>query len=176
MAHPTTDDPPTDEASRLDDAHRNALEWIVERFEEAGVPHQLAGGAAARIYGAERPLRDLDFYVPDGALDDLVPHIEPYVTYGPEREHGDLWRLTYLKARYLSVLIEVADANTASYRDVDNGAWRPASIDFDASTVVHINGVEVSVMPKSQLITYKRSIDRPEDREDVRQMEGKAGG
>lgn len=45
---------------------------------------------------------------------------------------------------------------------------READVDSDASVRRDIFGVEVPVMPAGALVAYKRHLDRPVDRRDVR--------
>ncbi|PEN14429.1 hypothetical protein CRI94_05225 [Longibacter salinarum] len=154
----------------FDRVHQDALRWMISRFDEADMQYQLVGGAAARVHGATRPIHDLDFYVPAGCLDTVRETVEPYVTYGPVRQHGEVWRLSYLKARYLSVVVEVADASSTSYFARKRGMWKEAQIDFENSTVCSIGDVTAKVMPAAQLVAYKRAIDREVDRIDLKQM------
>lgn len=77
------------DADRIEQV-RSALAWIAGRLEEAGVPFQVAGGLAARAHGAERPLNDIDIYVPEGTLgrlrDELAEAARTWYRSGPEEE------------------------------------------------------------------------------------------
>ena len=68
-------DHPSDEAKKVG----AALAWIVEILERHGVPYQVVGGLAARAHGAERPIVDIDLYVPfdlaDAALEEIRSHV-----------------------------------------------------------------------------------------------------
>lgn len=147
-----------------------ALRWITGAFRAAGVACQLVGGCAARAYGATRPLHDIDFYVPGGQLQSVLPHVQAHLTFGPERYEGERWRLVYLKARYRGMLVEVADAETTSFFDQKAQNWAKAEVDFAASVSRSVCGVDVPVMPREQLIAYKRRLNRRVDRQDIREM------
>lgn len=51
----------------------SALAWIAGRLRELEVPFQVVGGLAALAHGASRDLADIDVYVPEGALERLLP-------------------------------------------------------------------------------------------------------
>lgn len=148
-----------------------ALRWMVDIFSTVPTPYQLVGGCAAHAYGATRPVRDIDVYVPGRHLSDVAAALGAHVTHPPERYQDEHWNLIYLKARYAGWPIEVADAESTMYYDARAQTWRPAAIDFDASETHTLFGVGVSVIPKTDLITYKRRLNRPVDRTDLRQMQ-----
>lgn len=148
----------------------DALRWITDAFSDAGVPHQLVGGLAAKAHGAKRRLHDIDFYVPGNQLTSIVPHVDEQVTFGPERYRDERWSLVYMKMRYNELLVEVADAESASFFDRKAQEWVNAEVDFSASVRKELYGVEVPIMPKKKLIEYKRRLDREVDRQDVREI------
>lgn len=124
-----------------------ALAWIIERLRQHDVAYQVVGGLAARAYGAHRPLVDIDFYVPFDRATALLEEVRPFITWGPEHHTGDRWDLTYLKIDY-------------------RGQW----IEYEDSTSVCVFGVEVEVMPKDELIRYKRHLGREVDLTDIEQL------
>jgi hypothetical protein len=124
-----------------------ALAWIIERLRQHDVAYQVVGGLAARAYGAHRPLVDIDFYVPFDKATALLEEVRPFITWGPEHHTGDKWDLTYLKVEY-----------------------RGQRIEYEDSTSVCVFGVEVEVMPKDELIRYKRHLGREVDLIDIEQL------
>jgi hypothetical protein len=61
----------------------NALRWIIDILYAQKVQYQLAGGLAARLYGAERPLNDIDIDVYEEDFEKILPFVREYVVYGP---------------------------------------------------------------------------------------------
>ncbi len=45
-----------------------ALGWILRVFKKHGVPYQVCGGFAAHLYGATRPINDIDIDIPRDAF------------------------------------------------------------------------------------------------------------
>src|SRR5690348_12670369 len=44
---------------------KSALHWIVNILKKLNINFQIAGGLAANIYGADRPLHDIDIDIPE---------------------------------------------------------------------------------------------------------------
>lgn len=149
-----------------------ALRWIVGLLRELNVPFQAVGGLAARAYGADRPLVDLDFYVPIGRLQDIAAAAATHVVRPPAAHRDDAWDLTFTKLEYEGCEIELAGAEGARCFDRRGGCWRPADIDFARSVERTILGVQVPTMPCGELIAYKRALDREVDRQDIAAMAG----
>lgn len=145
---------------------------MVKVFTTVPTPYQLVGGCAAHAYGATRPVDDIDVYVPSRYhLASVAAAVGEHVVQSPKRHASTQWELVYLKARYAGWRIEVADADSTMYYDARAETWRPADVDFCASETHTVFGVELSVMPRTALITYKRRLDRPVDRTNIRQMQ-----
>lgn len=147
-----------------------ALTWIVHLFEEKGVPYQLVGGLAARAYGATRPIVDVDFYVSADGFERIRPDLEPYFVRSPSRYEDDEWSLTFSRIEYAGQAIELGIAEGAKFRDRSAGTWEEADIDFDAAVRKELFGVQLRVMPRSQLISYKKKLGREVDQQDLNEM------
>jgi hypothetical protein len=148
-----------------------ALAWIIERLRQHDVAYQVVGGLAARAYGAHRSLVDIDFYVPFDKATALLEEVRPFITRGPEHHTGDKWDLTYLKIEYCGQRIELGDSSTTPrYFSAASGCWKRQRIEYEDSTSVCVFGVEVEVMPKDELIRYKRHLGREVDLIDIEQL------
>lgn len=69
---------------------------------------------------------------------------------------------------YVPALRWIADG--ARLFDRDAGRWVEAAIDFGASRRLPVHGLSVPVMPRSQLIDYKRRLGREVDLVDLREL------
>jgi hypothetical protein len=75
-----------------------------------------------------------------------------------------------MRLEYLGQLIEIGVADDAKCRDTRNGLWHDAAVDFAASAQLTILGIDVPVIPREQLLTYKRRLDRAVDRSDIGEL------
>jgi hypothetical protein len=149
----------------------STLGELLAVLERLGVPFQAVGGLAARAHGATRALVDLDFYVPDEHLPSIAEALSHRVVRPPARHRDAHWDLIFMALTWGGWRIEVAGADSARVWSRTEGSWMPAGIDFAASQVREVGGVQVPVMPLDQLIAYKRGLDRPVDRLDVLELE-----
>lgn len=153
-----------------------ALRGLAELFADLEVPWQVVGGLAVRSLGGQRPLADIDIYVPDADLARVAEALGPDLTRAPERHRDGHWDLTFLAALRHGWRVEVAGADSTRYRDAGSGRWHPAHVDFEASVHRPVEGVSLPVMPRNRLVAYKRALDREVDRVDVRELDGRGPG
>ncbi len=151
----------------------DGLLWAVAELERLGIPHQLVGGAPASLYGVDRPVHDVDFYVPAADLPKLVEAQAHRLIRPPQHHRDEHWDLTFLALEYRGVRVEIAAAD-AAYRERHTSLWHDAAIDFADATPVRVRGRMVQVMPVQRLREYKRRLDRPVDRMDCAALEGHA--
>lgn len=154
---------------------RSALRDIAGLFADLNVPWQVVGGLAVRAFGGERPLADIDVYVPDADLARVAEALGPDLTRAPDRHRDHHWDLAFLAAERHGWRVEVAGADSARFRERSTGRWRPADVRFSGSVLRTVEGVTVPVMPSDRLVAYKRALDREVDRIDVRDLE-RVGG
>ncbi len=148
----------------------DALRWITDLLSELDVPYQVVGGLAARCYGVSRPVADIDLYVPDRALTDIVAAAGSHVVAIPSRHRDAHWDLTFMKLLRSGWKIEVAGADSAMVRDNRTASWQPAAIRYEASERHEVAGVPLNVMPQAQLIDYKRGLARDVDEQDLDEL------
>ena len=148
------------------------LRWICDVFSRAQAKYQTVGGLAARAYGATRPLNDLDFYVRAEDLPRVLDYVGDSLVWGPEHFKDASWDLTFAKVERHGVQIEIAEAEGARYFSPCVGRWLDQNIDFQDSQHRIVLGVDLEVMSKDRLISYKRALNRPVDRMDLHEMTG----
>lgn len=146
------------------------LRWIVDVLAESRVPYQLVGGVAAQVYGATREIVDIDFYIPGAGFATILPEVQEYLVFGPGHYHDENWDLVYMQLLRWYWQIELAAAETARFYDRAGEVWVDANIDFRAAEMCDLHGVTVAVMPKHQLVDYKRRLGREVDLVDIEQI------
>ena len=144
-----------------------ALRWIVGILISCGADFQVVGGLAARAFGATRPIVDLDFYVSESDLPQVLAVVDEFCVWGPKHYRDESWDLTFAKLEKNGVQIELGKAEGARYYDRLHRRWMAQDVDFSCSEPRIVLGLEVPVMPRNQLVSYKRALDREVDRLDV---------
>jgi hypothetical protein len=146
---------------------RAALEWLTAILSTAEIRFQVVGGLAARIHGSQRPLADIDVYVPEADLGTVEALGRAYVVKPLQHFKDSHWDLKFLQFEYRGQQIEVGGAGSAKLYDAETGTWIPAAIVFEDSEQHNVDGIMIPVMPLDQLIAYKRCLGREVDRADL---------
>lgn len=76
-----------------------ALAWIADVLKSHNIPFQISGGLAAKVYGSDRPLADIDIDVPDEHLPLLADLLTDHVVWGPARYLDGEWDLMLLTVK-----------------------------------------------------------------------------
>lgn len=147
-----------------------ALKWIIGVLNRLEIPYQIVGGLAAKCYGSSRPLHDIDIYVPGKTMPKLSEELIDYIEFGPVHHKDENWDLVFLKLKYKGRQIEFGNADTAKYFDTKSNQWVNAKIDFYNSTEIEFEGLKLPVMPREQLIEYKRRLNRTVDQIDLKEL------
>lgn len=153
-----------------------AFHWIIGIFKRYNVPFQISGGFAAKIYGVDRDLNDIDIGIPNKFFDVILPEVKEYVTHGPEQYKDDQWDLLLMSLKYEGQKIDIAGRDTISFFDKESDSWVPGHRDLIENETREIYGVKVPLIPVKSLIAYKTKLGRNVDVEDVRQLKALAVG
>lgn len=145
---------------------KNALIWIQSILERADVPYQIVGGLAAYIYGAQRPIADIDLYIPRDHVAKLEQTLAPFVSKPLTHYLEGEWDLEYFQLIYQDQKIEIGLVPGVKIKQKE-GDWVNQIIDFTTSVMSEFEGTRVPLMPKAQLIQYKTLLAREVDLFDI---------
>ena len=147
--------------------HHLAAQWIVGLLRDRNIPFLICGGLAARGYGSERDLHDIDLFVPGEHFLSVVQAGQAFVSKAAAHRQEEGWDLTYVQFKYEGVKVEVGSADGPQIFDANHKDWVPLSIDFSRYVTVNLLGLELPLMSKEDLIQYKSVLSRPVDIEDI---------
>ncbi|MCZ0925880.1 nucleotidyltransferase [Halomonas janggokensis] len=150
--------------------HQLAAQWILRLLKDRNIPFQICGGLAARGYGADRALNDIDLFVPDAHFATVVQAGQAYLSKPAAHRCEEGWDLTYVQFKYEGIKVEVGNAKGAHILDAARQSWVPLDVDFDRYETVNLLGLALPLMLKEDLIHYKSKLARPVDIDDVRAM------
>lgn len=153
----------------LSDTQKKVLKFVATKLKKNNIPFQISGGLAAIAYGAKRPLFDIDI---DVHKKDIVKVRELFKQYIIEdfhhlqNEHFDIY---VMSLNISGIIIDISQAEECYYIGKDGSKTR---IDTDLSKVkvMNIDGIEVLVEDRDELISYKKIIARDTDLIDIEQM------
>ena len=148
---------------------KKAFLWIVNKLRDHKIKFRISGGFAARIYGSNRPLADIDIEIEDDGIKKLLPSVKEYVIEEPHRYKDDEWDVFYMVLEYMGQRIELSAANVQMVFDKDNKKWIHMGIGLK-SVQKEVFGIKIPVIPKSELIKYKSIIRREVDLIDIQNI------
>lgn len=154
----------------MSDKVGNALALLKSIFDEHEVPFQIVGGLAATIHGGSRAVADIDLYIPKEfaikVLPDLSSRISKplahYVEYG--------WDLEYCQLIYQGQKIEIGLSPGTKILNPRTNEWVEFLPDYSQSVPGSYEGIEVPVIPVSELIAYKSHLGREVDLFDISEL------
>ena len=148
--------------------HHLAAQWIVELLRDQNIPFLICGGLAAKGYGSERALNDIDLFVPGECFSTVAEAGQEFVSKAAAHRQEEGWNLTYVQFKYEGIKVEVGNADGPQIFDVGKADWVPLEIDFSRYAIVRLLGIDLPLMLKDDLIAYKSALSRPVDIEDIR--------
>lgn len=148
--------------------HHLATQWIVGLLRDRNIPFLICGGLAAKGYGSERDLNDIDLFVSCQHFSLVVKAGQEFISKAAAHRQEEGWDLTYVQFTYEGVKVEVGSAKSAKIFDSGSETWVSLDIDFSRYSTVPLMGLELPLMLKDDLIKYKSALSRPVDIEDIR--------
>ena len=146
---------------------KKAFNWIINLLEKNKIPFRISGGFAAKIYGSERELVDIDIDYDESLLSRILPEIKDFIIYGPERYQSKSWDLNLTTLNYEGQEIDLAGVNNTKIFDVNTKLWINFITDFNDNELKSIFNRTVKVIRKSDLISYKSKLLREVDILDI---------
>ncbi len=147
-----------------------ALKWIVELLERMHIPFEIDGGLAAKLYGEDRELADIDINIPLKDFHRLVPFLEEYIIYGPAQYKDNNWDLLMASIKYSGQTIDISAFGKTKYFNQKEGKWIDFSEDLSKVRIMEYEGIKVPVINEVKLMIYKTELSRGVDKKDVRGM------
>lgn len=139
-----------------------------------GIPWRLIGGTAARLYGASRALRGVDIDTTRAGIAVLTEYYgAESVTMGPAggmEYRDDNWDLFMTRLRSRGIDIAVCDSASTRIRRRPGLPWRPMA-PLARRQIIDVRGLgAIPVIPKDDLVRYKRIIGRECDLADLEEI------
>lgn len=149
---------------------KEAFHWIISILRKNKVDFHVTGGLAAKVYGSNRPLADIDIELHDEDLKKILPAVQQYLVQGPAAYRDDQFDIYGMSLRYKKFGIDLFGSDTQKIFDKKQRKWTKEKIDFNRAIKKKIFGKIVSVIPLDELLKYKEKIARAVDLEDIKNL------
>ncbi len=151
----------------MDKNPEKTFHWIVGILNMRKIQFQVDGGLAARAYGADRELVDIDLVIHEGDFDKIIDDVKEFIKYGPEHYMDEKWDLKLMTLFHENQTIDIPGARNTKYFDGKNNIWVQSENTLEKSTIKNLLGLNVPVIPLDHLIKEKQILDREVDRIDL---------
>lgn len=149
-----------------------ALKWIVKILEKHDIQYEISGGFSAYIYGAQRPIKDIDIDISEEKYRSMLPDIKNYIIYGPAPYKDKKWDLGMkILLDYEGQLIDIADACDVKMFDEKEQKWLISSSKFNTTQTKTVFGIDVQVIDPEDLIEYKKLLEGDHQLIDIKAVE-----
>jgi hypothetical protein len=152
---------------------RTSLKWITDILKELKIPFQIAGGLAAIAYGSNRELIDIDIDIPEDKFDVLNIRVNDFIVSGPSRVKDEQWDLLLMTLNHYGQVIDISGAHQTKIFNKKTHEWHQISTNFSKTELIEILGVKIPVIPREELLGYKKILSRSVDLVDVEAIETK---
>ncbi len=149
---------------------KEAFNWIIGILRKHNIRFQISGGLAARLYGATRPIADIDIEMSDDGFDKILSDVKKYVVFGPERYIDETFNVQLLTLNYKDQEIDLSGENGEKIFDKKLGKWADNDVNFSTAVNMKAFGLDVPVISKEALIKYKSLIQRDVDWSDIKEI------
>lgn len=146
---------------------KEAFEWIVGLLRKHKIPFQISGGFAARIYGSNRPLADIDIEIPDNKIFEIQNDVKKFIIYGPKRYKDKEFDLLLMTLKCRGQEVDICGIASQKLYIKKTGKWTKERIDLSKATRKKVYNHIIPIIPLTDLIYYKKKISREVDIKDV---------
>jgi hypothetical protein len=151
---------------------KDAFVFLTSVLEENNIPFMIGGGFAARIYGSNRMLLDLDIWVPKRYMRLMENKVSRYVISKPRRHKDDRWDTFGMTLSLFGMNIDIAASEGARIYDVNLSRWVALRPNLNNAARKRVFGKIVPVIKVKDLIGYKNKLQRVADIRDVAYLKG----
>jgi hypothetical protein len=146
-----------------------ALHWIVEILDKHQIPYRIGGGFAAHVYGATRPVNDIDISLSGEYFPVIVSETKKYIHSGPKHYSNEKWDCDTLVLNYYGQEMDVTDIDTLRMSNLDMTKWYQTKDNFRKypTVMTNIDGIDVSIIDPRDLVAYKSEMDGEHQASDV---------
>lgn len=153
----------------LSENQKKVLIQVSKTLKENNIPFQITGGLAALLYGAKRELFDIDIDVPKKDIQKVRELFKRNITEDIHHLINGKFDIYVMSLKIDGVVIDISQVEE-SYVIDKNGNKIGGASDLNKAKLMKIDGLEIPVEDKNELIKYKQILGRDTDLIDIQQM------
>lgn len=149
----------------------NALIWIIEIFKKENVSFRISGGFAAKVYGSDRELADIDIEIFEKDLKKIFNITKQYAVFPLAQYKDENWDLPLMTLEYQGQVIDICGGDNIKIFNKNTKEWEKFLFDINNSPIRNVQGVDVPIISLDDLIGYKSKSRREVDLIDIQNLE-----
>lgn len=153
----------------MTEIQKKVFKRVVDTLNKNSIPFQISGGLAAIAYGSKRPLYDIDIDVNKEDIPKAQRVFKEYIVQDFHRYKDESMEIWEMELDIDGVEVDISQADEAYFTD-KQGNTKRIDTDLEKAQMTDIEGIQVPVMDKQDLIDYKKFIARDTDLDDVNQI------
>ena len=155
--------------SPLSSDQKRALRYIVSLLQGNNISFQITGGLAAVLYGARRPVYDIDIDVCENDIPKIREIFLKDIVTDYHHLQDEKFDLYLLILSVYGVSVDISQLERACIYDV-RGERVEMQSDIARAKNIAWEDMALPVQDKQELITYKTILNRDIDLSDIQEM------
>lgn len=151
------------------DLQKQVFKKVISILKENHITFQVTGGLAAIVYGAKRSLYDIDIDIAKKDIQKIKELFSDYITEDLHHLQNGKFDIYVMTLKIDGVEIDISQAEE-NYIIDEEGKKIGGDADISNARIMEIDGIEVPVEDKDELISYKRILGRDTDLIDIKQI------
>jgi len=147
------------------DKIEQTLRMLLSLLEDGNYIYHISGGFAAHLYGATRPVNDIDIVLPQADFLRLSKALKKNITNGPSRCFSPPWDIWLSELAFEDQLVDLSGDEQGRIQHKTSGEWVPLREDFNSAQTLTKYGLTMKVQNPKDLMDYKRIISFQGDEE-----------
>lgn len=144
-------------------SYEKTLKWIIRILKRKKIKFNILGGLASYAYGSKRMLVDIDLYMKNEDFQKILPNVKDYITEAPHFSKSKNWECFYMELEKDKIIIEIGGDKGCKFRNLKTKKWCNFSKGLFNPTFKKVFGLNLPIIPKKDLIAYKRKLMRGVD-------------
>jgi hypothetical protein len=151
-------------------AYRQALKWIVGILKRKKLKFNIIGGLAAYAYGSKRMLVDIDLAMKNEDFKKILPYVKNYIIEMPHFSKSKNWQCYFMELKYKGITIEFGGDKGCKMLNSKTKKWQNLGDSLSKPTNKKVFGLNLPIIPKKELIAYKKKLMRNVDAIDLKNL------
>jgi hypothetical protein len=148
---------------------KRVLVRVTQTLKEHNIPFQITGGLAAIAYGSRRDLFDIDIDVSKKDIEKIRKLFREHITEDLHHLQNGRFDIYVMSLEIDDVIVDISQLEE-NYVIDKKGNKIGGDYNLRNTKLIKVDGIEIPVEDKTELVNYKKILGRDTDLIDIQQM------